>query len=62
MQKNNVGKIKNILFNEEDGSLELTVSITDPKFKKKILRDLSLSGKLIIENDKIIFVSGDDDA
>lgn len=56
MKKQEVGKIKNIKFNEETQDLELTVIILDPKFKKKILRDLSLSGNLIIENDKLIFL------
>lgn len=56
MKKKEVGKIKNIKYNEDTDDLELTVIIVDPKFKKKILRDLSLSGNLIIENEKLIFL------
>ena len=56
MKKQEVGRIKNIKFNEETQDLELTVIISDPKFKKKILRDLSLSGNLVIEADKLIFL------
>lgn len=56
MKSKEIGKIKNIKLDEETQELELTIRISDPKFKKKILRDLSLSGNLIIENDNLIFI------
>lgn len=56
MKHREVGRIKNIKIDEETQVLELTVVIVDPKFKKKILRDLSLSGNLIVEDNKLIFL------
>jgi hypothetical protein len=56
MQKTKVGKIKNIAFAEETQELELTIIVTDPKFKKKLLRDLSLSGNLTVEDGKLVYV------
>lgn len=61
MKKNEVGKIKNIKYNESNEDLELTITITDPKFRKKILRDLSLSGNLEFEGDKLIFTPSEED-
>jgi hypothetical protein len=55
MKKETVGKIKNIKLSDSN-ELELTIQITDAKFKKKILRDLSLSGNLEFEGDQIIFI------
>lgn len=60
MKKRNVGKIKNIKVNEDTQDIEVTFSITDPKFKKKLLRDLSLAGELTIENGKLIFTPQED--
>jgi hypothetical protein len=51
----NVGKIKNIKYDPETDSLEVLVSITDDKFKKKLLRDLSLSGKIKFKGDQIVY-------
>lgn len=51
-----VGKIKNLKINQEDDSLEVTIKIEDPKFKKELLRNLDLSGKLKFEEDTLIFV------
>lgn len=56
MKHREVGKIKNIKIDEETQVLELTIVIVDPKFKKKILRDLSLSGNLIVEDNRVIFL------
>lgn len=53
--KNQVGKIKAIKLNEETQELEVTVVISDPKFKKKLLRDLSLSGFLCFQNNELIY-------
>ncbi len=60
MKENKVGKIKNITYNEETGDLDLVIAVTDPSFKKKILRNFSLSGKLKIVDDKIFFEQEDD--
>tara|TARA_B100000131_G_scaffold322298_1_gene375753 strand:+ start:2472 stop:2657 length:186 start_codon:yes stop_codon:yes gene_type:complete len=50
-----VGKIKNIKYNSDDESLEIIITITDSKFKKKLLRDLSLMGKITFSGDDIVF-------
>lgn len=50
-----VGKIKNIKYNSDDENLEITITITDSKFKKKLLRDLSLMGKITFDGDDIVF-------
>lgn len=50
-----VGKIKNLSLNEDTQQLDITITITDEKFKRKILRDLFLSGNILFEKDKIIF-------
>jgi len=55
-----VGKIKNININLESDELEVTISISDKKFQKKIIRDLSAAGKIRFDGDKMIFI-GDDD-
>lgn len=51
-----VGRIKNIRYNEDTQDLEFTVFVTDPKFKKKLLRDLALSGNLKVDGDELIFI------
>jgi hypothetical protein len=55
MNERFVGRVKNLKVNIENDSLEITVEITDPKFKKKIIRDLSLGGKIEFLGDKIIY-------
>ena len=55
-----VGRIKNININLDSEELEVTISISDKKFQKKIIRDLSAAGKIKFDGDKIIFI-GDDD-
>lgn len=62
MQENKVGKIKRLKYNEEEDSLEVTIEIKDPKFKKKILRDLDLLGKLTFDKDSLIYNGDNDDA
>lgn len=61
MKPDKVGKIKNINLDEVTGELEITILVTDNKFKKKILRDLSLSGNLMIDGENIIFVPSKSD-
>ncbi len=56
MNETTVGKIKNISFNSEDETLEVTVVISNKKFQKKLLRDLSLHGKIKFESNKLIYL------
>lgn len=56
MNKRTVGKIRNITYIEEEDALDFTIRVIDNKFKKKILRDLSLAGKIKFEEDKIILI------
>lgn len=60
MKQTKVGKIKSIKLNEETQELEFTISVTNQKFKKKLLRDLSLSGNLAVENGELIFIPPED--
>ena len=53
---NIVGNIKNINYKTESGDLEVTVVITNNKFKKKLLRDLSLSGNIKFVGNELIYV------
>ena len=55
MKNIEVGKIKNLKYSDNTLDLEVTIVITDPKFKKKLLRDLSLKGMLSFENNKLIY-------
>jgi hypothetical protein len=57
MLERNVGKIKNIKYDSESNDMEIVIFITDNKFKKKILRDLSLSGQIKFEGDEVFFTS-----
>ena len=54
MNQRTVGRIKALSIDEDTGLLNLIVEVSDNKFKKKILRDLTLSGKLSFEGDKMI--------
>jgi hypothetical protein len=51
-----VGSIKNVNYDNESRELEVTIRITDNKFKKKLLRDLSLSGDIKFEGNKLIYL------
>ena len=62
MKELKVGKIKKITYNEDDDSLILHIEITDKKFQKKILRDLTLSGNLEVIGTQLIFDDGEQDA
>lgn len=57
MKEKEIGKIKSFLYNTESDNLEITIKVTDPKFKKKILRDFSLAGKLKVEEDIVLYKS-----
>ena len=55
MKETNIGKIKNFIFDTKNNNLELTLIITDNKFKKKLVRDFSLDGKLIVDGDIVYY-------
>jgi len=55
MKKEVVGRIKNIKINEETEDLEVVIIVTNNKFKKKLLRDLSLSGNIAFVEDKVVY-------
>lgn len=57
-----IGRIKNIKYNPDSKELEAVVVFLDEKFKKKLLRDLSLSGDITFEGKDVIFNQGDEDA
>lgn len=62
MNEKIVGKIRSVTYHEEEDVLDFTIRVTDPKFKKKLLRDLSLAGKIKLENDRIIYIEEESDA
>ena len=55
MNEKKVGRIKNFVYNQNTRDLEITLIIEDNKFKKKILRDFSLAGKLKVEGEFIYY-------
>lgn len=55
MKKKNIGRIKNVKYNSDTKDMEVTLIINDSKFKKKLLRDLSLSGELEIEGENVFY-------
>lgn len=57
MKEKEVGKIKSFLYDTVSNNLEITIRVTDSKFKKKILRDFSLAGKLKVEKDIVLYNS-----
>jgi hypothetical protein len=61
MKVKSVGKIKNISYDSKTNDLEVLVKIFDNKFKKKIMRDLSLSGHIYFENDKLIYIDNEEE-
>ena len=61
MNKEEVGKIKNVGYNDDSGELEVTIRITNNKFKKKLLRDLDLAGNIKFEGNKLIYLDNMND-
>lgn len=57
MKEKEVGKIKSFSYDTVSNNLEITIRVTDSKFKKKILRDFSLAGKLKVEDDIVLYNS-----
>lgn len=64
MKEKVVGKFKRVNYNEETGEMDFTITVTDSKFKKKLLRELHLSGNLKVVGDKLVYLpqEGDDNA
>ena len=56
MSNRQVGIIKNVIYDDESQWLDVVIRITDNKFKKKLLRDLSLSGDIKFVGNKLIYV------
>jgi hypothetical protein len=52
-----IGRIKNIKYNSDTKDMEVTLIVTDNKFKKKLLRDMALSGIIKIKGEQISFTS-----
>lgn len=61
MIEETVGRIKNIQFNPETKDMEVTFVVTSNKFKKKILRDMSLSGMIEVKGEQISFTGNIED-
>lgn len=55
-----VGKIKRIIYDEKEDELEILIKISDKKFQKKLLRDLTLSGNLKFDEDRLLFEPSED--
>ena len=55
MDSKKVGRIKNIKYSLDGEDLEVTILITDSKFKKKLIRNLSLMGKIEFDGENIIY-------
>lgn len=55
MVEKSVGKIKNIKYDPKTYDMEITLFITDNKFKKKLIRDLSLMGKISFDGDRVVY-------
>ena len=55
MLEKSVGKIKNVKYDSNTNEMEVTLFITDNKFKKKLLRDLSLMGKISFHGDQVVY-------
>ena len=56
-----IGHIKNIKYNPDTKDMEVILIITDNKFKKKLLRDMSLSGTIEIKGEQISFTGNKQD-
>jgi hypothetical protein len=61
MKSSTVGVIKNIIYNDEDQKLDIIVRIINNKFKKKLLRDLALSGMIKFDGNKLIYLDSNEE-
>ena len=61
MLDKNIGRIKNIKYNSETKDMEVTFVVTDNKFKKKLLRDMALSGVIEVKGEQISYTGNKED-
>ena len=61
MLDKNIGHIKNIKYNSDTKDMEITLVVTDSKFKKKLLRDMSLSGMIEVKGEQISYTGNKED-
>jgi hypothetical protein len=61
MKEKVVGKFKRVTYNEETGDVDFTITVTDAKFKKKLIRNLFLSGNLKVIDDCLVYVPSEED-
>jgi hypothetical protein len=61
MLNKNIGHIKNIKYNSDTRDMEVTFVVTDSKFKKKLIRDMSLSGMIEINGEQISYTGNKED-
>jgi hypothetical protein len=61
MLDENIGHIKNIKYDPDTKDMEVILVVTNNKFKKKLLRDLSLSGRLEINGEQILYTGNKQD-
>jgi hypothetical protein len=53
MNKKEVGTIVRFSVDEQTEDLFITIKVTDPKFKKKFLRDLYIEKDIVLKNKKL---------
>lgn len=56
-----VGKIKKIIYDDKEDTLEILIKVTDKKFQKKLLRDLTFSGNLSMEGDELVYINSNEE-
>jgi hypothetical protein len=61
MLDKNIGYIKNIKYNSDTKDMEVTFVVIDNKFKKKLLRDMSLSGMIEVKGEQISYTGNKQD-
>jgi hypothetical protein len=61
MLDKNIGYVKNIKYHPDTKDMEVTFVVTDNKFKKKLLRDMSLSGVIEVKGEQISYTGNKED-
>lgn len=61
MLDKNIGHIKSIKYNPDTKDMEVTFVVVDNKFKKKLLRDMSLTGSIEIKGEQIHYTGNKQD-
>ena len=49
-----VARFKNIVYNQEDDTMEITMTVVDENFKNKLLKNPDLNDILIIKGKEIL--------